>query len=96
LRAARLATSERCRGHRGLARARPSRWAGHELHFSTGVHNWLGLFNDYTNGYFSLLGIGMGPQAGVAFTGGAASPRNFASGEVIDASATFTSGFYEP
>ena len=64
--------------------------------FPTSSQYWLGLFNDYTNGYFSLLGIGMGPQAGVAFTGGAASPRNFTSGEVIDASATFTSGFYEP
>jgi len=66
------------------------------LPFPTASQYWLGLFNDYTNGYFSLLGIGMGPQAGVAFTGGAASPRNFALGEIIDASATFTSGFYEP
>ncbi len=64
--------------------------------FPTASQYWLGLFNDYANGYFSLLGIGMGPQAGVAFTGGAASPRNFALGEIIDASATFTSGFYEP
>jgi hypothetical protein len=70
--------------------------------FPTASQYWLGLFNDYTNGYFALLGIGMGPQAGVAFTGGAvrpqnfASPRNFALGEIIDASATFTSGFYEP
>lgn len=64
--------------------------------FPTSSQYWLGLFNDYTNGYFSLLGIGMGPRSGVAFTGGPASPRNFAAGEIIDASATFTSGFYEP
>jgi hypothetical protein len=63
--------------------------------FPTASQYWLGLFNDYTNGYFSILGISMGPSAGVAITGAAAAPRNFTVGEIIDVGATFTSGFYD-
>ena len=66
------------------------------LPFPTSDQYWLGVFNDYTNGYFSILGLGMGPVAGVAAAGGVANPQRFGFGEIIDATATFTSSFYEP
>jgi hypothetical protein len=63
--------------------------------FPTPDQYWLGLFNNYTDatGAVTILGLAMGPTAGIAFTGGYASPRNFASGELIDAAANFTSDF---
>lgn len=69
---------------------------GRQQVFPSSDQYWLGVFNNYTNGYVSLLGLAMGPNSGVAFTGGYASPRNFAFDEVIDSTASFTSGFYQP
>lgn len=69
--------------------------AGRQLAFPNANEYWLGVFNNYSNGYISLLGLAMGPRSGVAFTGAVASPRNFSFGEIIDAQASFTSGFYD-
>lgn len=69
---------------------------GRQLAFPNSSEYWLGVFNNYSNGYISLLGLAMGPTSGVAFNGAVASPRNFSFGEIIDAQASFTSGFYDP
>jgi len=69
--------------------------AGRQQVFPTPDQYWLGLFNNYTDatGAVTILGLAMGPKAGIAFTGVYAAPRNFANGELIDAAANFTSDF---